>query len=224
MKHRCDFNQQTSISKILRKRRRFELPATVTDKDMLEAQLNIIAVQDVNYSTQGSDEVQYSLALAEQYERIPLKLYNRNELSQKIPGYGKKKENTELELRRSIHGALVLDTTTHLTRQFTLCSLCTPQEEFPPFPIFLKENVNNTDDYSTIIVEATQIAEELEIITDFVAADGNKAKQSAMNNNDDDRTKNKLRIAILNSSFKGQPIHLVRGNQSINELQMSSSC
>ncbi|KAA6359014.1 MAG: hypothetical protein EZS28_045459, partial [Streblomastix strix] len=84
MKHRCEFNQKTAISKILRKRRRFELPANVTDKDMLEAQLNIIAVQDVNYSTQGSDEVQYSLALAEQYGRtnaIPLNLYNRNELS-----------------------------------------------------------------------------------------------------------------------------------------------
>ncbi|KAA6382453.1 MAG: hypothetical protein EZS28_022019 [Streblomastix strix] len=74
------------------------------DKDMFEAQLNIIA--DVNYSTQGSDEIQYSLALAEKYGRtnvIPLKLCNHNELSQEMPGYGKTKEDTESELRKSIH-------------------------------------------------------------------------------------------------------------------------
>jgi hypothetical protein len=80
-----------------------------------------------------------------------------------------------LEKRRLIRGALVLDETSYLSRSFTLGSLVTPHEDFPPFPIHLKEGVKDTNDYSDFILESIQKSEGYEIYIDFVVGDGCKA-------------------------------------------------
>ncbi|KAA6370941.1 MAG: hypothetical protein EZS28_033531 [Streblomastix strix] len=79
LSHDCNLPKERDIQSMMWKRIRFDIPQTVDEQKVLESQLSVIVIKDVNYSVQGSDEVQYSLALADHYGRtdtIPMKTFN----------------------------------------------------------------------------------------------------------------------------------------------------
>ncbi|KAA6385592.1 MAG: hypothetical protein EZS28_018880 [Streblomastix strix] len=79
LSHDSNLPKERDIQTMMRIRIRFDVTQTMDELAIFESQQNVIAIKDVNYSVQGSDEVQYSLALADHYGRtdtIPMKTFN----------------------------------------------------------------------------------------------------------------------------------------------------
>ncbi|KAA6357515.1 MAG: hypothetical protein EZS28_046958, partial [Streblomastix strix] len=84
LSHDSNLPKEGEIQSTMRKKIRFDVPQSLDEQTILESQLNVIAIKNVNYSVQGSDQFQYSLAFADHLAK---------------PGYAQKKENKELEMR-----------------------------------------------------------------------------------------------------------------------------